>query len=96
MEIRIFDARTNLLFYKYRSSPAVRTYNLSSFIFLPPASASMFLVPPHVRIVAERSVELGEESVEIGKKMLGKQDETIDAIEGVSEKIDRSYTIGCL
>jgi len=43
----------------------------------------MFLVPPHVRIVAERSVELGEESVEIGKKMLGKQDETIDAIEGI-------------
>ena len=50
----------------------------------------MFPVPPHVRIVAERSVELGEESLEIGKKMLGKQDETIDAIEGVSEKIDRS------
>jgi acylphosphatase len=47
--------------------------------------------------VAERSVELGEESVEIGKKMLGKQDmmlgkqdETIDAIGGVSERIDRS------
>ncbi len=52
--------------------------------------------PYDVRIVAERSVELGEESVEIGKKMLGKQDETIDAIEGVLEKIDRSYTIGCL
>jgi acylphosphatase len=47
--------------------------------------------------VAERSVELGEESVEICKKMLGKQDmmlgkqdETIDAIGGVSERIDRS------
>ncbi len=47
--------------------------------------------------VAERSVELGEESVELGKKMLGKQDrmlqkqdETIDAIVGVSEKIDQS------
>jgi hypothetical protein len=40
--------------------------------------------------VAERSAEFGEESVEIGKKMLGKQDETIDAIGGVSERIDRS------
>ena len=40
--------------------------------------------------VAERSVELGGESVEIGKKMLGKQDETIDAIVGVSERIDQS------
>ncbi len=54
--------------------------------------------------VAERSVELDGESVEIGKKMLGKQDmmlqkqdmmlqkqdETIDAIVGVSEKIDQS------
>ena len=54
--------------------------------------------------VAERSVELGGESVEIWKKMLGKhdmmlgkhdmmlgkQDETIDAIVGVSEKIDQS------
>jgi len=34
-----------------------------------------------------KSVELGGESVEIGKKMLGKQDETIDAIVEVSEKI---------
>ena len=47
--------------------------------------------------VAERSAEFGEESVEIGKKMLGKQDmmlekqdATIDAIGGVSERIDRS------
>ncbi len=40
--------------------------------------------------VAEKSAEFGEESVEIGKKMLGKQDATIDAIGGVSERIDRS------
>ena len=40
--------------------------------------------------VAERSAEFWEESVEIGKKMLGKQDATIDAIGGVSERIDRS------
>ena len=36
-----------------------------------------------------KSVALGEESVSIGKKMLGKQDDTIEAIRNVSEKIDR-------
>ena len=30
-----------------------------------------------------KSVELGEESVSIGKKMLEKQDETIDEIRGL-------------
>ncbi|NMX21568.1 acylphosphatase [ANME-1 cluster archaeon GoMg4] len=52
--------------------------------------------------LGEKSVALGEESVSIGKKtlgkqdmmlekqdsMLGKQDDTIEAIRGVSEKID--------
>ncbi len=40
--------------------------------------------------LGEKSVALGEESVGIGEKMLEKQDKTIDAIVGVSEKIDGS------
>ncbi len=40
--------------------------------------------------LGERSVALGEESVRIGKKMLEKQDATIDAIGEVSEKIEGS------
>jgi len=38
----------------------------------------------------ERSVELGEESVSIGKRMLKKQDETINEIKGLREDL-KSY-----
>jgi hypothetical protein len=34
-----------------------------------------------------KSVEIGEESVSIGKKMLGKQDETLDEIRGLREDL---------
>jgi len=40
--------------------------------------------------LAERSVELGEESVSIGKRMLEKQDETINEIKGLREDL-KSY-----
>ena len=40
--------------------------------------------------LAERSVELGEESVSIGKRMLKKQDETINEIKGLREDL-KSY-----
>ncbi len=40
--------------------------------------------------LAERSMELGEESVSIGKRMLEKQDETINEIKGLREDL-KSY-----
>ena len=40
--------------------------------------------------LGERSVELGEESVSIGKRMLEKQDETINEIKGLREDL-KSY-----
>ena len=40
--------------------------------------------------LSERSVELGEESVSIGKRMLEKQDETINEIKGLREDL-KSY-----
>ena len=40
--------------------------------------------------LTERSVELGEESVSIGKRMLEKQDETINEIKGLREDL-KSY-----
>ena len=40
--------------------------------------------------LSERSVELGEESVSIGKRMLKKQDETINEIKGLREDL-KSY-----
>ena len=39
--------------------------------------------------LGEKSVALGEESVSIGKKMLEKQDGTIEAIREVSKKVDK-------
>ena len=40
--------------------------------------------------LAERSMELAEESVSIGKRMLEKQDETINEIKGLREDL-KSY-----
>jgi hypothetical protein len=43
-----------------------------------------------------KSVELGEESVPIGKKMLEKQDKTIGEIRGLREDLNRSWKSGLI